>query len=379
MTESTVSCTLWCRVIDNFGDAGVAWRLAKSLSQEFHWRVRLLIDEPATLAAFVPECPADCTTSRVLGIDVRRWTDEAGEAEAADVPDVTVETFSCRLPDAVEEAIARRFDTGAPTAVFAVDYLTAEAYAEESNELVSRHPRWGYPKTFLFPGFSEKTAGVVREADAGRRRDAFNEAARQAFLTRHGADPDAPFTLFLFTYPVNPVASLAKAMADAGDPVQVLLAPGEASRQFEAALASLGHPAHITTVRMPMLPQADFDDVLLASDAALVRGEDSTLRAQLSGVPLLWTLYPQTEETHLTKMRAFAGVYGPHLSPAARRAWLAMEEGLNAGGVTTEDWKAWKSELPALAAGARSWRNHLLSHPTVAQTVARIARKPLQY
>jgi len=379
VTESTVSCTLWCRVIDNFGDAGVAWRLAKSLSQEFHWRVRLLIDEPATLAAFVPECPASAQKASVLGIEVRRWTDDAGAAEAADVPDVTVETFSCRLPDAVEEAIARRFDAGTPTAVFAVDYLTAEAYAEASNGLVSRHPRWGYPKTFLFPGFSEKTAGVVREADAGSRRDAFTREDRQAFLARHGANPQAPFTLFLFTYPVNPVASLAKALTDAGDPVQVLLAPGEASRQFEAALADLGHPAHVTTVRMPMLPQADFDDVLLAADAALVRGEDSTLRAQLSGVPLLWTLYPQSEETHLVKMRAFARVYGPHLSPAARQAWLAMEEGLNAGGITSAQWTAWKNELSALAAGARSWRNHLLSQPTVAQTVARIARMPLQY
>ena len=105
-------CTLWCRVIDNFGDAGVAWRLAKSLSQEFHWRVRLMIDRPETLAAFVPECPAAATDADVFDIGVRRWTDDSGDREAADVPDVTVETFSCRLPDAVEAAIAHRFDVG---------------------------------------------------------------------------------------------------------------------------------------------------------------------------------------------------------------------------------------------------------------------------
>ncbi|WP_440265210.1 elongation factor P maturation arginine rhamnosyltransferase EarP, partial [Duodenibacillus massiliensis] len=46
ISGNPVRCTLWCRVIDNFGDAGVAWRLAKSLSQEFHWRVRLMIDRP---------------------------------------------------------------------------------------------------------------------------------------------------------------------------------------------------------------------------------------------------------------------------------------------------------------------------------------------
>ena len=372
-------CTLWCRVIDNFGDAGVAWRLAKSLSQEFHWRVRLMIDRPETLAAFVPQCPAAAADADVFGINVRRWTDASGDREAADVPDVTVETFSCRLPDAVEAAIAHRFDAGIPTAVFALDYLTAETYAEESNNLVSRHPRWGYPKTFLFPGFTPKTAGVVREDNAGSRRETFTPEKRRDFLTRYGADPAAPFTLFFFTYPENPVESLVHAVVAAGEPIQVLLAPGEASRRFKAAVEKAGTPAFIRTVELPMLPQADFDDVLLASDACLVRGEDSTLRVQLSGVPLLWTLYPQTEETHLVKMRAFAEKYSASFPSEARAAWLAMEEGLNARGITPEVWRAWKKTLPDEQKGALLWRENLLKQQTAAQTVAQIAKEKLEY
>ena len=128
-----------------------------------------------------------------------------------------------------------------------------------------------------------------------------------------------------------------------------------------------------------MLPQADFDDVLLASDACLVRGEDSTLRVQLSGVPLLWTLYPQTEETHLVKMRAFAEKYSASFPSEARAAWLAMEEGLNARGITPETWRAWKKTLPDEQKGALLWRETLLKQPTAAQTVAQIAKEKLEY
>lgn len=337
-----------------------------------------MIDRPETLAAFVPECPAAADDIDVFGINVRRWTDASGDEEAADTPDVTVETFSCRLPDAVEEGIARRFDAGIPTAVFALDYLTAETYAEESNNLVSRHPRWGYPKTFLFPGFTPKTAGVVREADVRSRRETFTNEKRRDFLTRYGADPAAPFTLFFFTYPENPVESLVDTVVADGEPIQVLLAPGEASRRFKAAVEKAGAPAFIRTVELPMLPQADFDDVLLASDACLVRGEDSTLRVQLSGIPLLWTLYPQTEETHLVKMRAFAKKYGACLNPAARKAWLAMEEGLNASGISPDTWRAWKKTLSDQQKGAILWREMLLKQQTAAQTVAQIAKEKLE-
>lgn len=158
LTQNPVTAGIWCRVIDNFGDAGVAWRLARSLKREYGWCVTLIIDKPETLAAFVPEVDAAGDACTALGIRVMRWNAAAERffSKATTLPDVTVEAFSCRLPDGVEEALSHRFDMK-PTAVFALDYLTAETYAEESNGLVSRHPRFGYPKTFVFPGFTEKT------------------------------------------------------------------------------------------------------------------------------------------------------------------------------------------------------------------------------
>ncbi|MGN6651986.1 elongation factor P maturation arginine rhamnosyltransferase EarP, partial [Trinickia sp.] len=41
----TLYCDLFCAVIDNFGDIGVCWRLARQLSSEYGWQVRLLVDD----------------------------------------------------------------------------------------------------------------------------------------------------------------------------------------------------------------------------------------------------------------------------------------------------------------------------------------------
>ncbi|MGI4860408.1 MAG: elongation factor P maturation arginine rhamnosyltransferase EarP, partial [Janthinobacterium lividum] len=46
-------CDLFCTVIDNYGDAGVCWRLARQLTDEYGWRVRLFIDAPGALAALL--------------------------------------------------------------------------------------------------------------------------------------------------------------------------------------------------------------------------------------------------------------------------------------------------------------------------------------
>ena len=46
--------TLLCRVVDNFGDVGFAWRLAADLAARGE-RVRLAIDDARALAWLAPE------------------------------------------------------------------------------------------------------------------------------------------------------------------------------------------------------------------------------------------------------------------------------------------------------------------------------------
>ncbi len=55
---------LFCRVIDNHGDLGVCWRLARDLAARSH-RVRLWVDDAAALRWMAPERPG--------GIEVHDW------------------------------------------------------------------------------------------------------------------------------------------------------------------------------------------------------------------------------------------------------------------------------------------------------------------
>lgn len=376
------TCDMFCRVIDNYGDAGVSWRLAQMLAKEYGWAVRLIIDDAAVLSAIVPTVKSEIRESRAGEVVVCDWlqAEEQSPFEPWNhsAADVVIELFSCRLPDVYEAAIARRVEVE-PCAVFALDYLTAEKYAEEGNGLPSPHPRYGYGKTFLFPGFSERTCGINREADLlERMNDVRRRVVRPKLFASFGADPEHPFTLYFFTYPEMPVENFARLLIADGRPVQILAAPGKASERLRQALE--GNPLCdcVRFVQAPMVPQDVFDDLLLSCDAALIRGEDSVLRAQLAGIPMIWTLYPQSEDTHLTKLAAFADLYGQSLSAPARNAWLGIEEFVNNGSTHPQAWKNWRDCLSDLKSGATDWKKRLFSLPTLAESISKLAENKLK-
>ena len=55
---------IFCKVIDNFGDAGVCWRLARQLAGDFDQEVRLWIDDLATLSSFTPGLDCKCVIQK---------------------------------------------------------------------------------------------------------------------------------------------------------------------------------------------------------------------------------------------------------------------------------------------------------------------------
>ena len=86
---------IFCRVIDNFGDVGVCWRLAADLAARGH-TVRLWLDDPQALAWMAP----GALQGRWPGISVRAWSDASGPLvlQALSPAQVWVESFGCELP-----------------------------------------------------------------------------------------------------------------------------------------------------------------------------------------------------------------------------------------------------------------------------------------
>ncbi len=381
MTDSdtllhTPTCDMFCRVIDNFGDAGIAWRLAQSFARENGWQVRLIIDDRKTLSAIVPEIIEQTSPQVLCGISIDAWENALTEAPA----DIVIELFSCFLPEDYEARIHARIedDPSRTPVVLALDYLTAESYAEESNGLQSPHPRYGYAKTFLFPGFSEKTCGIIREANLMQHVETFRKENRRAdILTKLGADPRHPLTLFFFAYPQSQVKTLAQAFAQDQRALQIIVALGKAGEILTSELTRL-KADHVAVVHAPMVPQKDFDDVLLSCDAALVRGEDSTMRAQLMGTPLIWMLYPQEENTHWVKFSAFADLYQQTISPELRPAWLEINRLANGHEVNTSAWSTWRDAYDQMCAAALLWQKQLFASTSLTERLTKIVLKQLK-
>ncbi len=327
---------VFCRVIDNFGDIGVCWRLSADLAARGH-QVRLWVDDACALGWMAPQVTwatgasgCDIGTGHP-GISVHRWADAERTELLPEPGDVVIEAFGCDPP----EAFLRRMNRPAPPAWVNLEYLSAEDYVERSHGLQSpvfNGPAAGLRKHFFYPGFTQRTGGLLREADLAERQGAFDDEARLAWLGRLGVPATANCRLVsVFCYATAPLGDWLNALADEAlshsTSTRILLTPGHATqlaRSWQATSSSARQKALILH-ELPALPQPEFDRLLWACHLNIVRGEDSAVRALWAGKPHIWHIYPQDDGVHADKLDAFLDHWlkdaqGP-LSAGVRAAW----------------------------------------------------------
>ncbi|MDQ7988488.1 MAG: elongation factor P maturation arginine rhamnosyltransferase EarP [Candidatus Dactylopiibacterium sp.] len=362
-------CDIFCRVIDNFGDIGVCWRLARQLAATPGLAVRLWCDDLASFAPLAPALDPARATQTLAGVTICRWD---GAADSAAPADLVIEAFACDPPAPYVEAMAAR---AVKPVWINLEYLSAEDWVEGSHGLPSPHPRLPLVKHFFFPGFTARSGGLLREtglveAHAAFQRDAAAQAAQWSALGL--APPPGALKISLFAYENPAVEGLLDAWADSPRAVFCAVPAGRIRAGVDAWLARRGEVADVarvgalTLARLPFLPQADYDRLLAACDLNFVRGEDSFVRAQWVARPFVWHIYPQAEAAHLPKLAAFLARYGTGLDTSARAAledfWHAWEAGRDAGA----RWPAFAAALPALRAHARAWTADQAARPDLA-------------
>jgi uncharacterized repeat protein (TIGR03837 family) len=242
------------------------------------------------------------------------------------------------------------------------------------------HPRLKLTKHFFFPGFTDKTGGLLRERDLLDARDRFqaDPAARAAFLARLGVTPDemAALTVSLFCYPPAPVADLFEAWRDGETPVTCLVPQGVAREQVAAFLGADGVATHgnLTVRVIPFLPQDDYDRLLWSCDVNFVRGEDSWVRAQWAGRPFIWHIYPQDENLHHVKLRAFLQKYAENLDSLIDFSlrWNGVED--DAPADWPRLWTALKADLPTIAERNAEWQARMLANGDLVSNLLDFAR-----
>lgn len=322
---------LFCQVIDNFGDIGVSWRLARQLTMEFGLDVTLWVDD---LHSFRRICRAVDPARSIQHIDhvsICHWNDGA-LLPARSVGDLIIEAFGCRLP---ESFLARMAACNPKPRWINLEYLSAESWVDGCHAMASPHPQLPLTKYFFFPGFSENSGGLLIESGLAAQRNAFQADAvcQAAFLEELVGWPcDMQATrVSLFCYPDAPVEPLFRDWQQGSKPVVCLVPEGVATTAVQAFLrrtaASGAHArqGNLSLHVIPFLDQPSYDRLLWACDVNFVRGEDSFVRAQWAQKPFAWQIYPQDQNAHLVKLDAFLDRYVEGLSPdmaaMVRSAW----------------------------------------------------------
>ena len=341
---------LFCQVIDNYGDIGVCWRLARQLVAEHGCDVRLIVDDLGAARFVAPEIEPAAARQTLQGVEVVAWS-----ASAALVPfDAVIEAFACNPPARYVAAMAQR----SPKPVWInLEYLSAEAWVDNIHGMASAHQRLPLTKYFFCPGFTPASGGLIRETSVRATcRDSGDTTGRDKSLLQGHTPRLSPQQLFVFAYPHAPVCALAQGFRAAGVPTTVTLA------------APLTETSADWQVATPVA-QSRFDALLAGFDFLIVRGEDSFVRAQWAAKPFLWHIYPTDDGAHLIKLDAWLDQYCVGLDAHTSKAYRAASHAFNTvaiNGVQNAPYELLARNSSALTAHAARWRDTLLQQTDLA-------------
>ncbi len=380
---------IFCKVVDNFGDIGVCWRLCCDLAARSQL-VRLWIDDTSALAWMAP---AGCPGVEVIDCKNGLPTDTEHQ-----LGDVLVDTFGCEF--AIDLIAAKSTNTPATaknvTSIKPIwlnlEYLTAESFAQRNHTLPYTHhtgPAAGWTQRYFYPGFHAKTGGLLRESNLLQRQQDFD---RVAWLHQLNLDlavqpqdpnPFSQFTLFisLFCYEPAALSQLLDQLANPANPAKatqhshLLVTHGRAAQAVKAVLEHKNRhePAWnkrglLSISYLPTLTQTDYDHLLWACDLNFVRGEDSLVRAIWAGKPFVWQIYPQSDDAHHAKLNAFLDTLDA--DPSLRRfheTWNGMDTPATNLDLPQPDLPLWAQKCQALR------QNLLKQDDLVTQLLAYIA------
>ena len=283
-----------CKVVDNFGDIGVVWRLCCQLSNQikkenFTSKINLIVDDLASFNKICNSVDSNKSFQIVENINIFNWNDEKlcyDEFSKNDGENLSVilEVFQCGRPSWMEKILFEE-KLNRTVQIIMIDYLTAEKYAEDFHCLQSLTRSSKVQKVNFMPGFTNKTGGLIIDSE-----------------WEHFCDYKNNKTLLCFTYDRNWDA-LANACKKSNYIEKVLIAPGKGFESLKKSFYFI-KDSNLKIEELSFMNQNEWDKMLKNCGVLFIRGEESMSRACLSGIPFVWHAYPQSDEYQLIKVRA---------------------------------------------------------------------------
>jgi len=319
------SWDIFCRIVDNFGDIGVCWRLAKQLHIEHGIAIRLWIDDLSAAQKIIPLLDISLNQQVLDEIAILKWHVSADFTNAADV---VIEAFACELPTAYINAMAQK-----KSKWINLEYLSAESWVADFHAKPSPQAN-GLTRYFYFPGFTAATGGLIRESNIKkfdnnkshpnssfpRKRESILDGNSTWIPAFAGMTESEGFEnglkISLFCYPNAPIQDLFSALqTNKNKAIVYIPASGilpKVAEFFGKNNFEVGEKItkdNLTIQVLPFLSQDDYDKLLSECDLNFVRGEDSWVRAIWAAKPFIWQPYFQEENTHIKKLDAFLALF----------------------------------------------------------------------
>ena len=316
--------TILCKVVDNFGDIGVAWRMAKRFVElakkenlEIIEKINLIVDGLSSFNKIENSIDITQSFQTVKDVCVYDWncydvcykifSQNDGKKLA-----FIIECFQCGRPDWMEKILFQD-KLQRTVQILMIDYLTAEKYAEDFHKLMSLTRSSKVQKVNFMTGFSDKTGGLIIE-------DKWETVAQ-----RNSNGP-----VLFFTYSKN-WDGVAESFVKKTDK-QILAAKGvgfeSVKNSFEKFLLLPEFSSRFKS--LDFCNQREWDNLLLNCSFLFIRGEESLSRACLSGIPFVWHAYVQTEEYQLVKVKALLEIMKKYFTPnqfnIIEKLWLLINE-----------------------------------------------------
>lgn len=289
--------TVLCKVVDNFGDIGVCWRLARKLKRIAPSNeINLIVDD---LDSFSKICgTVNPAVSLQVIDDIKIYGSKSDEfcykefsGEKNVRLQVILECFQCGRPDWLEKIL---FDDelNHTVQIIMIDYLSAEDYAESFHKLQSLTRRGKVKKVNFMPGFTSKTGGLTIDENWN------------SLLPRNSSGPVLFFSYGRNWQPV--IKGIERGMKAVCGSNKIMVAQGIGKASFIKSWKKTDcHTMELT--ELDYLNQNDWDEMMKNCSFLFIRGEESLSRACLSGIPFVWHAYPQSDEYQLVKVNALLG------------------------------------------------------------------------
>ncbi len=304
----SMEITVLCKVVDNFGDIGVVFRLCRALSElKKNLEIRLVVSNLDSFVKISKGIDSTKTFQEFRGWKVFDWNDSAlcKKEFSKNPPEFILECFQCGRPEWLEELLfSPQFNLNVQ--IVNVEYLTAESWADDFHLLKSGTRSAKIKKINFMPGFTKKTGGLILDKNFMRclseKKFALNLVKQNLDKKILSEDFSDSFKILIFSYPKN-FDFLASAIKEFSflKKIIVFVASGAGADSAKISLKKF----KVDFVCLPFMQQEVWDAFLSLMDFSFVRGEDSFSRCCLLGNPFIWNIYPQEEEFHIVKLNAF--------------------------------------------------------------------------